>query len=451
MGCSNCASGGTPAGCKNNGNCGVSGCNKLEVFDWLAGMELPLGQKPFDVIEVRFKNSRKGFYRTSPELELQAGDVVCVNADPGTDVGVVSLTGELVRIQLQRRNVKDNHEIKKVKRKATEEDIERWHTARQAEADTMLQARVLARDLGLDMKISDVEYQGDNAKATFYYTAEGRVDFRELIRKLADAFKVRIEMRQIGMRQEAGRLGGIGSCGRELCCSTWLTDFRSVSTSAARYQQLALNPTKLAGQCGKLKCCLNYELDQYLEGIKEFPSPNTKLKTGKGRAFHFKTDIFKRVMYFIYADQIGSSPVPLDVERVKEILEMNKNGEVPDALEDFQDAHLLVVEEPDYANVVGQDDLTRFDKKKPSRRRGRSGGKSRRSGGGNSSGGGKGTQNKGDQNKGGGQRKSGGNTPKGEGNSSGGNRGRGRDRGRGRGKGGNNGGGGGASKPQAKS
>lgn len=374
MGCANCASGnGTPAGCKNNGNCGVSGCNKLEVFDWLSGMELPLGQAPFDVIEVRFKNSRKSFYRLSGGLEVHVGDVVCVNADPGMDIGVVSLTGELVRIQLQRRNVKDNHEIRKVKRLATEEDILLWQEARKKEPDTMMEARKIAGSLGLAMKISDVEYQGDDAKATFYYTAEGRVDFRELIRKYADAFKVRIEMRQIGMRQEAGRLGGIGSCGRELCCSTWLTDFRSVSTSAARYQQLALNPTKLAGQCGKLKCCLNYELDQYLEGVKLFPPPSTKLKTKKGRAFHFKTDIFKGVMYFIYEDQAGGAPVPVPVDRVHEIIEMNKAGNAPEALEEYREL-AEVIEAPNYANVVGQDELTRFDKKS-GRGRGRSKGR----------------------------------------------------------------------------
>lgn len=384
----------------------MSGCNKLDVFDWLAGMELPLGQKAFDVIEVRFKNSRKSFYRVSSDLEVQVGDVVCVDADPGTDVGVVSLTGELVRIQLQRRNVKDNHEIKKVKRKATEEDIETWQEARKAERDTMLGARKIASELELGMKISDVEYQGDNSKATFFYTAEGRVDFRELIRKLAEAFRVRIEMRQIGMRQEASRLGGIGSCGRELCCSTWLTDFRSVSTSAARYQQLALNPAKLAGQCGKLKCCLNYELDQYLESIKEFPSPSTKLKTGKGRAFHFKTDIFKRVMFFIYEDQIGGAPIPVEVEQVKEIMEMNAAGKYPDSLDEFQ-LELEVVETPDYANVVGQDELTRFDKKKPSKGR-RSRGRNRKSGGGGG-GGNQGNKSKSPRNQkgGAGQKKSG--------------------------------------------
>lgn len=351
-------------------------------------MEIPLGQQPFDVIEVRFKNSRKGFYRASSDLEIQVGDVVCVNAETGMDVGIVSLTGELVRIQLQRRNVKDNHELKKVRHKATQEDIALWQDARKTEWDTMIQAREFSRNYGLEMKISDVEYQGDKSKATFFYTAEGRVDFRELIRKMADTFKVRIEMRQIGMRQEASRLGGIGSCGRELCCSTWLTDFRSVSTSAARYQQLALNPTKLAGQCGKLKCCLNYELDQYLEAVKAFPSANTKLKTKKGRAFHFKTDIFKRTMFFMYEDQMGGSPVPLTVDRVHEILEMNKEGKAPDGLEDFQEV-VFAVAEPDYANVVGQDDLTRFDKKSGGRGKGGRGRGRKQGGSGNSSGSGK--------------------------------------------------------------
>ena len=256
MGCSSCSnnSSGLPNGCKNNGACGVHGCNKMDVFDWLTGMELPMGQRPFDVVEVRFKNGRKYFYRNSGKLELHIGDVIVVESSPGTDVGIVSLSGELVRTQLNVKKVKDDHELRKVVRKATEEDVERWQESRKKEQETMHQARTIAGSLDLQMKISDVEYQGDGAKATFYYTAEDRVDFRELIRKLADAFRVKIEMRQIGMRQEAARLGGIGSCGRELCCSTWLTDFRSVSTSAARYQQLSLNPQKLAGQGGKLKC-----------------------------------------------------------------------------------------------------------------------------------------------------------------------------------------------------
>ncbi|MCB0760760.1 MAG: hypothetical protein KDC12_04485 [Flavobacteriales bacterium] len=361
MGCSSCSNGGTPKGCKNNGSCGVTGCGKMDVFDWLAGMELPMGQKPFNIAEVRFKNDRKSFYRYTSEINLSIGDVVAVESSPGYDVGIVSLTGELVRIQMRKKNVKDNHEIRKVLRKANEADIQKWQEARSMEWDTMISARTISKDLGLEMKISDVEYQGDRAKATFYYTAEGRVDFRELIKRLADRFRIRVEMRQIGMRQEAGKLGGIGSCGRELCCASWLTDFRTVSTSSARYQQLALNPQKLAGQCGKLKCCLNYELDQYMEAIKEFPSANTRIDTVKGRAFHFKTDIFKRIMYFIYDKQVGGSPVPVNVDDVHELLAMNKRGETPEDLESFAEVPELVEEVIDYSNVVGQDSLTRFD------------------------------------------------------------------------------------------
>lgn len=377
MGCKNCSNGnGLPAGCKNNGACGVSGCNKLEVFDWLAGMELPDGQKQYDVIEVRFKNSRKAFYRNSGNTEYFVGDVVVVESSPGYDVGVVSVTGELVRIQMRKKGVKDNLELRKIIRKANEEDLEKWQEARKKEKEVMLKSRQIAYRLGLVMKLSDVEYQGDGSKATFYYTADDRVDFRELIRELADAFKIRIEMRQIGSRQEAQRLGGIGSCGRELCCTTWLTDFRSVSTSAARYQQLALNPQKLAGQCGKLKCCLNYELDAYMEAVKEFPGQNTRLFTEKGSANLFKTDIFKRKLWFFYEDgEIGASPVCLDLETVHEIIALNKAGKKPGNLRDFE-----VVEEVEqeefYANVVGQDSLTRFDekkKKKKKRRKGSSG------------------------------------------------------------------------------
>lgn len=368
MGCSSCSnnSSGLPNGCKNNGACGVHGCNKMDVFDWLTGMELPMGQRPFDVVEVRFKNGRKYFYRNSGKLELHIGDVIVVESSPGTDVGIVSLSGELVRTQLNVKKVKDDHELRKVVRKATEEDVERWQESRKKEQETMHQARTIAGSLDLQMKISDVEYQGDGAKATFYYTAEDRVDFRELIRKLADAFRVKIEMRQIGMRQEAARLGGIGSCGRELCCSTWLTDFRSVSTSAARYQQLSLNPQKLAGQCGKLKCCLNYELDQYTEALKQFPKGNIKLQTEAGVAVHFKTDIFKNLMYFIQPSQPGGSPVAVDVEDVHEIIAMNERGEKPMSIHDFkmEEEELLVEIDTSYGNVIGEDSLTRFDQKK---------------------------------------------------------------------------------------
>lgn len=286
MGCSSCSTGkdGQPRGCKNNGTCGTDGCNKLTVFDWLANISLPLGHEIFDCVEVRFKNSRKEFFRNNEKLTLSIGDIVATESSPGHDVGIVTLTGELVKVQMKKKKVDwTNPDLPKVYRKASQKDIDIWSTARNREEEIKKRSRELAIALGLEMKISDVEFQGDGSKATFYYTAEDRVDFRQLIKDMAKAFSIRIEMRQIGFRQEAARLGGIGSCGRELCCSTWLTDFRSVNTAAARYQQLSLNPQKLAGQCGKLKCCLNYELDAYLDALQEFPKPETKLYTEKGR------------------------------------------------------------------------------------------------------------------------------------------------------------------------
>lgn len=384
MGCSGCSSGrghydvpgGTPAGCGNNGSCGTGGCNKLNVFDWLSNMELPAGEKPFDIVEIRFKNSRKEFFRNVNGLPLTVGEVVAVESSPGHDMGVVSLTGELVRLQMKKRHVNfDSEEIKKIYRKAKPQDIEKWQEAQKLEVPTMYKARTFALRHNLQMKISDVEYQGDKTKAIFYYTADARVDFRELIKTLAEEFKVRIEMRQIGARQEASRLGGIGACGRELCCSTWLTDFRTVSTSAARYQQLSLNPLKLAGQCGKLKCCLNYELDSYMDAIKDFPQgENIKLKSKRGDAFHQKTDIFRRMMWYSYFDDRDTF-IPLSVDRVKEIMEMNAKGELP---EDISDKALTLMQaktvekEPDYEKVDAQDSLTRFDKKnKQDRNRGR--------------------------------------------------------------------------------
>ena len=373
MGCSGCSTGrgcstasnGLPGGCKNNGSCGAGGCNKLNVFDWLANMELPSGQATFDCVEIRFKNSRKEFFRNVNNLQLNVGDVVAVEASPGHDMGVVSIAGELVRLQMKKRNVNPaSEEIKKVYRKAKPMDIEKWQEAQGLEQATMYRARTFAVKLNLQMKISDVEYQGDRTKAIFYYTADDRVDFRELIKVLAEEFKVRIEMRQIGARQEASRLGAIGSCGRELCCSTWLTDFRSVATSAARYQQLSLNPLKLAGQCGKLKCCLNYELDSYMDALKDFPEVNNvKLETMRGRAFHQKTDIFRRTMFFSYTDEPDNF-IPLAVDRVKEVMEMNKNGVKPDDLSIKVATPKVIEKKPDYENVVGQDSLTRFDQKK---------------------------------------------------------------------------------------
>lgn len=364
MGCGNCSNGSTPRGCKSNGSCGTTGCNKLEVFDWLADIEMPNGQSPYDILEVRFKNSRKGFYRNIGGLDLHVGDAVVVESSPGHDVGVVSVTGELARIQVRKKapNLKA-HEARKVYRIAGSEDIDKWKAVREQELPTMFKARELANRLGLDMKISDVEYQGDGNKATFFYTAEDRVDFRQLIRDMADTFKTRIEMKQIGMRQEAARLGGIGSCGRELCCSTWLTDFRSVSTASARYQQLSLNPQKLAGQCGKLKCCLNFELDVYVEALKKFPKADTKLKTEKGIAIHVKTDVFKEEMWYLLKEEGEFSSgtfIPLSPDRVKEIIKMNKEGKKPADLKDYM---IEVQEEklPDYTNVVGQDSLNRFE------------------------------------------------------------------------------------------
>lgn len=372
MGCSNCSSeGGSPRGCKNNGNCSSGGCNKLEVYDWLANMVLPSNQTPYDIVEVRFKNSRKNFYRNSKGLSLQGGDVVVVEETSGYDVGVVSIVGELARIQVKKKETNFKPlEAKKIHRIASQEDIDKWVKARSKENDLMQRSRTMAIGLSLEMKISDVEYQGDLSKATFYYTAEGRVDFRQLIKEMAEAFKVRIEMRQIGSRQEASRLGGIGSCGRELCCSTWLTDFRSVSTSAARYQQLSLNPQKLAGQCGKLKCCLNYELDMYIDAMKAFPKPDTRLKTEKGSAYHIKTDVFKNQMWYVYEGESNSGLIGLTPERVKEIVEMNKEGKKPADLNDY--IAPVDIPLPDYSNVVGQDSLNRFEnsfkkkkKKKP--------------------------------------------------------------------------------------
>ncbi|MDC3353796.1 regulatory iron-sulfur-containing complex subunit RicT [Schleiferiaceae bacterium] len=288
MACSTCSSdSGVPNGCKSNGSCGTGGCNSYNVFDWLSNMALPAGEEAFPWVEVRFKNGRKDFYKLTEPLSLHAGEAVTVStAHGGHDVGTISVTGELVRIQMRKAQADPQQENPLViYRKSSQRDLDRWKEARDRENDLMLRARQMATANHLEMKISDVECQGDGARATFYYTADARVDFRALIREMSGAFGLRVEMRQVGARQEAGRLGGIGSCGRELCCSTWLKDYRSVSTSAARYQQLSLNPTKLAGNCGKLKCCLNYELDQYAEALKAFPkSQRVKPKKAKPKS-----------------------------------------------------------------------------------------------------------------------------------------------------------------------
>jgi len=383
MGCASCASNEnrTPRGCKSNGTCGTDSCNKLTVFDWLANMELPSGKTPFSLVEVRFKNSRKGFFSLPNDLSVSVGDPVITEVDNGYDLGLVTLTGELVRFQMKKKNItQDSEEVSKILRKANQREIDKWHALRDKEPEIQKRARELALDLNLEMKLSDVEFQGDGKKATFYYTADSRVDFRQLIKDMAQAFSIRIEMRQIGLRQEAARLGGIGSCGRELCCSTWLNDYRSVSTSAARYQQLSLNPIKLAGQCGKLKCCLNYELDAYRSALKTFPKPEVKLKTEKGVAVLQKLDIFKEQLWYAYKGEWMNWHM-LSLESVHEIISKNKNNEKVPALEEFiAETQLNSIQEADvvFENVVGQDSLNRFDHPKRSKSKRRKNRKSNR-------------------------------------------------------------------------
>ncbi len=368
MACTSCSTsdGGAPKGCKNNGTCGTDSCNKLTVFDWLGNMNLPTGEAPFDCVEVRFKNGRKEFYRNTEKLTLSIGDIVATEASPGHDIGIVTLTGELVKVQMKKKGVDHKSaDIAKVYRKASQKDIDIWSEARDKEEPMKVKAREIAIALKLEMKISDIEFQGDGSKAIFYYTANDRVDFRQLIKEFAQVFKTRIEMKQVGFRQEAARLGGIGSCGRELCCSTWLTDFRSVNTSAARYQQLSLNPQKLAGQCGKLKCCLNYELDTYLDALKDFPDFETKLYTEKGDAICQKQDIFKGLMWFAYTDNFANWHV-LKIDQVKEIVAQNKEKIRVSSLEDFA-IEIVVEQEANFNNAMGQESLTRFDQPKKSK------------------------------------------------------------------------------------
>jgi len=365
MGCTNCTTNtlDQPKGGMNNATCGADGCNKLTVFDWLSNMSLPGDQKPFNGVEIRFKNGRKHFYKNSEGLSLCMGDIVATQATSGHDIGIITLTGELVKVQMKKKKESLNiEELPKIYRKASQRDIDIWQKVRSKEAEIQKRSREIAIHLGLKMKISDIEYQGDGSKTTFYYTAEERVDFRQLIKDFASAFSTRVEMKQVGFRQEAARLGGIGSCGRELCCSTWLTDFRSVKTAAARYQQLSLNPQKLAGQCGKLKCCLNYELDTYLDALKEFPKNDVKLVTQKGIASCQKTDIFKGMLWFSYEDQ-GMNWQKLTVEKTNEIIAKNKKGIKVSSLEEYVEDE-KIIESEIFSNVVGQDSLTRFDKPK---------------------------------------------------------------------------------------
>lgn len=328
------------AGCGSSGGCSTGGCNKMNTFDWFA--DIPLTDNfNFNLVEISFKNgARKGFYRNDKKIELFRGDIVMVEASQGFDVGEVSLSGELVKLQMKKKDVKESADtIRNILRKATEEDIKRMHELRGKEKAMLVKARVISRSLDLEMKVGDIEFQGDGKKATFFYTADNRIDFRELVKQYAGAFKVKIEMRQIGARQEAGRIGGIGSCGRELCCSTWLSDFESVSTGAARYQQLSINTDKLSGQCGRLKCCLNFELDTYMDALKSIPKNPDKIRTKEGTAYLRKTDIFKKEL--TYNIDKSNKYYKLSAEDVATLIQMNKKGEHPNSLSDFN-----IVEEP---------------------------------------------------------------------------------------------------------
>jgi cell fate regulator YaaT (PSP1 superfamily) len=358
MGCKGCTvcttDSGSPKGCKSNGGCSTGGCNRLNTYDWLSSKDIR-DSEPFDVVEVSFKNgARKSFFRNEPHTEVVTGDMAVVETGNGLDVGKITLSGELVRLQMRKKKVAGKDVMNAVIRRANERDLERLEEARSMEMPTMIRARAIARTLDLDMKIGDVEYQGDRRKATFYYTADGRVDFRELIRHFAKEFRVKIEMRQIGARQESARIGGLGSCGRELCCSTWLTDFKSVTTAAARYQNLAINQAKLSGMCGRLKCCLNYELDTYLDALGNFPKQAEKLATQAGLAVLVKTDIFKGIMYYSYKNENSRGKLyALDVDQVKNIKEMNDRGEKPVDLMSMQLVFETEEPETDYGDVTG--------------------------------------------------------------------------------------------------
>ena len=353
MSCAGCSVGsnsGIPSGCRSNGHCATGGCNKLNTYDWLRFLPVPTSQQ-FHVHEISFKNGiRKGFYLNKNKIDVMTGDMVCVETESGFDVGRISLSGELVKLQMKKRKVNADMQFMPILRKATDNDLERMMEGRAMEGATMLKARVIARELNLDMKIGEVEYQGDKRKATFYYIADDRVDFRELIKLYAKEFRVKIEMRQIGARQEAGKIGGLGSCGRELCCSTWLTDFKSVGTNAARYQNLSINQSKLSGQCGRLKCCLNYELDTYMDALQEFPRDADWLQTEFGNARLIKTDIFKKLMVYEYSD--GGKQYPLTLIKVREIKQINQQGQKPEHLEGLKYEPETAVKEVEFVNVI---------------------------------------------------------------------------------------------------
>lgn len=379
MGCDSCSTG-KPTGCKSNGTCGTSGCNRLNVYDWLANLPFSDPESSCRIIEVSFNNgSRKDFYRNSTVNFFEKGDLVAVEGVNGFDVGTVMLTGELVRVQMKKKGVKENsQDIRKILRAATDHDIEKWKETKSREHEVLVRSRAIARQLNLEMKMAEVEIQADARKATFYYIADERVDFRELIRVYASEFKVKVEMKQIGARQEAGKVGGIGSCGRELCCATWLTEFKSVNTNAARYQNLSINQTKLSGQCGRLKCCLNYELDTYLDALKNFPEDADTLDMRNGRATLVKKDIFRDLMWYSLPDT--TKYYPLAIETVKKIKQQNKEGIRPEMLETVEITSGKEKEvEPEFVDVVGQITLrsleTKTRKKKSSRNRAEAGGR----------------------------------------------------------------------------
>ncbi|WP_370900875.1 PSP1 domain-containing protein [Chryseobacterium gossypii] len=345
----------TANGCENVNTCGNS--YKLSVFDWLSDIKNPASNR-CEFVEVRFKNDRKSFYKNVNNIPLHIGSVVTVESSPGHDVGVVSLTGELVKIQMKKKKFSEESALK-IYRQSNQKDIEVWQEARKKEDNVKIEARKIAQKLGLEMKVTDVEYQGDASKVTFYYTADNRVDFRQLIKDYAAAFRTKIDMKQIGFRQEAAKVGGIGSCGRELCCSTWLTDFRSVNTNVARYQQLSINPQKLAGQCGKLKCCLNYELDSYLDALNDFPPSSTTLETEKGKAFCIKIDVFKRKMWFAYVES-SIAWYDFDIDLVKGLIAKNKKGEKIPPLEELK---LPEISLPN-VDLIQENNVDRFEKRR---------------------------------------------------------------------------------------
>ena len=360
MSCSSCGTGGgcSTGGCNSNGGCGSGGCNKLNVFDWLGNMDdAILPSERMNIVEIRFKGGRKEFFKNTQHLVLHTGDPVVVEVPSGHHLGFVSLQGELVRLQMKKKNIVDDENVKAIYRIANDKDLERYELSKMREMGTLFRTRQIADELKLQMKLSDIEYQADNAKATFFYSADDRVDFRELIKCLASEFKIRVEMKQISLRQEASRLGGIGVCGRELCCSTWLSDFKNVSTTAARYQNLSLNPAKLSGQCGRLKCCLNYELETYMDALKGIPTIEAPLLTEKGSSYLQKTDIFRRIMWFSYQGE--TAWYPLTIEQVLKVVELNEKGIKPESLnpDDLVEEKAVIEFKPI------NDDLARLDKK----------------------------------------------------------------------------------------